>query len=297
MQKWIAIALIISLAGCRQQPDASQTILPHDVQRIVALSPSLSEAVFALGLGDRVVGVTAFADYPPEVKRLPKVGGYSEINTEAVFALNPDLVIALEQQNATVERLRSLGIPTATFTNDKLEDIINMFSKMGTLLKREERARQLITEIEQTQQMLAAKTAGRPQRKVLVSVGRNMGTGEIGDVYVAGRNTIYGEIIELVGGISAFEGSMPYAALGREAIIRLNPEIILDLIPNLDQMPDYSEADALAQWQSFDSLDAVVNDGITICTANYICVPGPRVALMMRDLAQAIHPSIQLDNE
>jgi iron complex transport system substrate-binding protein len=263
----------------------------------VALSPSLSEAAFALGYGDYVVGVTAFADYPPEVVKLPKVGGYSEINTEAVYALNPDLVLALGQQEDTIRRLQSLGIRTASFNNDTLEDIIDMFREMGALLDREVKANELITEIETTKKYITEKTKDVPKRKVLVSVGRSMGTGDIGDVYVAGENTIYGQIIRIVGGISAFEGPMPYAAIGKEAILRLNPEVILDLIPNLESMSDYSKADAMAQWQVFDAVDAVKNGEITICTANYICVPGPRVAMTMRDLAKAIHPTIDFDYE
>lgn len=289
--------LVLALLGCQQKTGKLAPPPPHRIQRIVALSPSLSEAVFALEKGDRLVGVTAFADYPPEVIALPKVGGYAEINTEAVYALEPDLVIGLDQQETTLQRMRELGIPTASYNNDSLEAIIHMFHNLGTILGSEERAQFLMQDIETTKKLLAEKTRDLPRRKVLVSVGRNMGTGEIGDVYVAGRNTIYGQIIALVGGVSAYEGSMPYVALGREAIMRLNPEVILDLIPNLDKMPDYSTEDALMQWQVFDTIDAVIQKQITICTANYICVPGPRVALMMRDVAQAIHPSLQLNHE
>jgi iron complex transport system substrate-binding protein len=293
MKNLFLFVLIMVIGGCRR--DTVSVMQKNEtIPRLVALSPSLSEAVFALGVGGQLVGVTAFADYPPEVKDLPKIGGYSEINVEAVFALNPSLVLALNQQENTVKRLRSLGIQTATFSNDTLEDIIAMLQEMGNLLKRQERAQELINEIEDTKKTLAGITADLPPRKVLVSVGRNMGTGAIGDVYVAGSNTIYGQVIELVGGTSAFEGSMPYAALGREAIMRLNPDVILDLIPNLDQMPNYSEKDAIEQWAGFDTLDAVIHSNIVICTANYICVPGPRVAMMMRDLAKAIHPSIDL---
>jgi iron complex transport system substrate-binding protein len=284
------ILLLLILIGCRQQPTPS--VRANDYQRIVALAPSLSETVFALGLGDRVVGVTAFADYPSAVTNLPKVGGYSEINIEAVYTLKPDLVLALNQQGETIERLQSLGIPTAAFNNTSLNDIKHMIKGVGELLNRPDAASQYLDNIEASLAAIIDQTGDLPSRRILVSVGRNMGTGSISEVYVAGRKTIYGEIIEQLGAENVYQGDAPYVALSREAILRLNPDVILDLIPNLDQMHAYSRSDALKQWQVFETINAVTQNQVIICAANYICIPGPRVGLMIRDLAHSIYPEI-----
>jgi len=279
--------LLTALNGCR--PPEPLEIPPGDYQRIVTLSPSLSETLYALGLGERVVGVTFYARWPEEVIAKPKVGGYTDINIEAVYALQPDLVLALEQQDSTIRQLRALGLPVVAFKNETPDEILHLIRCVGTLLNRNEKAEALCREIDAARETLRAEAATRPRPRVLVSVGRNMGSGRIGDVHAAGPATLFGEIIQLAGGENVYQGEAPYAALSKEAILRLNPEVILDLIPDIDTLKEYTQTEALRQWQEFGHVDAVVNGRVSIHVADYICMPGPRVAQTMQDLARAIH--------
>ncbi len=248
--------------------------------------------MYALGLGERVIGVTAFARYPEEVKKTARIGGYSDINIEAVYALKPDLVLALEQQDSSTRQLRALGLHIAEFNSETIEDILDQIQRIGTLLQRSEKAKELCRSIQKECQILEQAAETQPRHRVLISVGRNMGTGEIGDVYAAGQNTLFGQIIELAGGENVYQGKAPYAALGKEALLRLNPEIIIDLIPDMDKMIDFTKAEARKQWDKIPEIAAVRNNRITINMASYICIPGPRITLMIRDIAAAIHPDL-----
>jgi len=279
--------LLLFTTACK--PSVKPTVLPGDYRRVVALSPSLSETLYALGLGDRIAGATAFARYPEEIKNIPKIGGYSDINIEAVYSLNPDLVLALEQQEDAVRRLRILGLTVSEFKNETIDEILDLIRTVGYLFQRTAEAEKLCNEIEAKKQRLKDRASGRPRFRVLVSVGRNMGNGKIGDVYAAGPNTLFGEIVEMAGGKNVYQGKAPYAALGREAILRLNPEIIIDLIPDMDTLQDYTKAAALAQWREFGKVDAVRNERVTINISSYICIPGPRIVMMMRDIEACIH--------
>lgn len=283
----ISIICLTALCGCSRQE--TKEALPGDYKRIVTLSPSLSETVCALGLGDRIVGVTAFASYPDEVKKKAKIGGYSDINIEAVYALKPDLVLALEQQEDTTRQLQTLNLNIAYFRNDTIEETLQMIEKAGILLQVPEKAKKICNSIATEQARIRETAASLPQRRVLVSVGRNMGTGAIGDVYAAGNNTIFGEIIALAGAQNVCTGHAPYSKLGKEALLRLNPEVIIDLIPDLDTMP-VTEEEVRRQWQEYQELDAVRNNRVSINTSNYICIPGPRLPLLIHELAAAIHP-------
>lgn len=290
--KFCRILLILSsllLTACKP-PQATPTPPPGDYRRVVTLSPSLSETMYALGLGDRIVGVTAFARYPEDVNTKPRIGGYTDVNIEAVFSKRPDMVLALDQQQDTIRQLRSLGLTVCEFRNETIADIVDLIHRTGTLFNRTQEAEALIRNIEDECNRLKAQAAGQPRQRILISVGRNMGNGQIGDVYAAGPNTLFGEIIELAGGQNVYDGKAPYVALSREAILRTNPQVIIDLIPDMDKIKEFTRLEALEQWNEFKEVDAVHNKRVTINMSSYICIPGPRITLMMHDIAEAIYP-------
>lgn len=286
---FIAGVCVLLVCACGR-PEHEPVDRAADYRRVVTLSPSLSETLYALGLGDRVVGVTKFARYPAEVASKPKIGGYTDVNVEAVYALKPDLVLALDQQESIVRQLRSLGLTVCTFRNGTLDDTVDLIRRSGALFNRTNEAAALCGAIETERDRLAEKAANRPRRRVLISVGRNMGSGAIGDIYAAGPGTLFGQIIQLAGAENVYQGPAPYTALRKEAILRLNPEVIIDLIPDMDLFPDFSAAAVREQWNEFSGVDAVRSGRITINGASYICMPGPRLVLMLRDLDRCMYP-------
>jgi iron complex transport system substrate-binding protein len=136
------------------------------------------------------------------------------------------------------------------------------------------------------------KTSHSDRPKVLIVVERTLGTGAIEDVYVAGKNTFYDELINMAGGMNAFEDEkIAYPIVSAEGIIHLNPEFIIDLIPQLDQT-GLSLRTLEKDWASLPQIDAVKNNQVHILSQDYAVIPGPRFILFLEDLARMIHPEI-----
>ena len=142
------------LAAC-SPPPARRTGPP---QRIVSLSPNLTETLFALGLGERVVGVTAFCAYPPEAAALPRVGGQMDANPEAIAALRPDLVILFDYQEKIGRQIAAIGTPTLMVPGKSLDDILALVERLGEACAVPDNARRL--------------RAGMEERIEAVQIGR-----------------------------------------------------------------------------------------------------------------------------
>ena len=260
--------------------------------RIVSLSPGITETLFALGAGDRVVGVTRFCRYPPEARQKADVGGFLDPNYEAIVALKPDIVILLAVQEDVVRYLRELRIPYATVRNERIRDILDAVVTVGKVSGAEARARELVDDISGRMEKIARKTekAGRP--RVLVSIGRSPGSGSLDEVYAAGRNTFYDELIACAGGANAYKGfDIPYPALSAEGLMALNPAIVIDLVPDLDKR-GLTEADVRRDWEKLTGIDAVKNGRVHVISADYAVIPGPRFILFLEDLARIFHPEL-----
>ncbi|MEE9431263.1 MAG: helical backbone metal receptor [Melioribacteraceae bacterium] len=265
------------------------------IERIISLSPSTTETLFALGLGNKVVGRTRFCNYPPEAKRITEVGGYIDPNYEAMIALKPDLVILLPEQEKVKKYLNELKINHFTVDNKTVSDIKNTIKTIGDTCSAQLSSIKLLNNINTIIEKIKIKTKELKKPKVIISIGRTPGTNGVKDVYIAGRNTSYDELINIAGGRNAFEDSnILYPMLSAEGLIHLNPDIIFDFIPNFDKNNLTREL-VLKDWQSIKSVNAVKNNRVNILTADYISIPGPRFILLLKDLAKAIHPEIDWD--
>ena len=205
-------------------------------QRIISLSPNVTEILFALGLGDKIVGVTRFCSYPPEAKKKMKVGGYLDPNYEAIVSLKPDVVVLLSGFESIKNSLSELGIKYLEVENKTVAEIMESIDYLGKQFSVEQQAKTILAEMRSKINRIKQKTNHSTRPKVLIVVERNLGTGAIEDVYVAGKNTFYDELINMAGGINAFEDEkIAYPIVSAEGIIHLNPDFIIDLIPQLDQ--------------------------------------------------------------
>lgn len=267
-----------------------------DYRRIVSLAPSLTETLYALELGDRVVGVTRFCRYPPEVADKPEVGGFLDPNLETIVALEPDLVVMLTEHKAS-PALAELGPPCLVVSHKTVDDIVASIETIGRTCRRKAKAAKLADEIRATVQRVARLTADLPQPSVLVAVDRPRGTGRIEDVYVAGNDGFFSRIIELAGGRNALADDLPaFPAMSAEGILEVNPEVIIDLTPNVADDPASAEA-ALADWAALEEVAAVANDRVHVLRGDYVSVPGPRFVLLLEDLARLLHPEAAWDDD
>jgi len=188
-------------------------------KRIVSLAPSVTETLFALGAGDRVVGVTRFCDHPPEVAARRKVGGLTDVDVEIVLSLKPDLVVGVQSATAApLQRtLQSAGIRFEFVDVETLSDVAGSFQRLGTLVEAPEEARAL------AEALASRQISGAPDApKVLLLFGRDPWIG-------AGPGTFADEMIRSAGGRNALGAlDTQYPTLDAERLSTVEPDLVID---------------------------------------------------------------------
>jgi ABC-type hemin transport system substrate-binding protein len=256
-------------------------------QHIVSLSPTATELTFALGAGAQVVGVTRFDDAPPQVKALPKVGGFVDADLEALLALAPDLVLAAtgHAQERSLGALRRLGVAVLTLPDATLDDMFKSIACLGQALQRPAAAAALAANLQAALQRGCGpiKTAGghtpsqpKLRQKVLVIVGRR-------PLVVAGPQSFYAELLRLAGADNAFAARGPFARLDAEALGSLRPSLILDLAAGEDDSAEVF-------WQRFAALPAVRSARLVTLRDSLLLRMGPRLPQALQVICEVLNP-------
>lgn len=300
MKKNIALITIVFILGAaavyilqsrtdragRDEVDRGTAIV---YQRIVSMTPGTTEILYALGLGDRVIGVSSFCRYPPEVRNKVNVGGYLDPNYEAIAALESDLVILLPEQDNVRRYLAELGIASLTVDNKTVDQICSSIRTIGYACGVGQRADEIVGDIRSRMQNIRERSVSSHGPRVLISVERTTGSGSLRDVYAAGKNTFYDELIIAAGGVNTLEdSSIPYPVLSAEGLLALNPDIIIDMIPGLEES-GLDRTALIREWGSVGSVNAVKKNHVYILSDDYIFIPGPRFILFLENLARIIH--------
>lgn len=255
--------------------------LPDSPQRVVCLAPSLTETLYALGLGAIVVGVTDFTDDPPEVRTKPSVGGLTDASLEKIIALRPDLVLAMKQLNRqeTVEELERVGIPVFVVDPEGLKGIMASIQHVGDALHRSREAAQLLKRLEDHQSAVAARVKGRPQVKVLVVVWYD-------PVITAGSKSYITDVIAAAGAQSVTaEIPQAWPEISLEEVLRRSPDFVL-LVRGMNEGITLEDLKAHAGW---DQLKAVRNNHV-IYMGERLFRPSPVVFDALEQLAKELHP-------
>ncbi|NNJ71134.1 MAG: ABC transporter substrate-binding protein [Kiritimatiellales bacterium] len=265
-----------SLLGCGE-------VLPlehggAEPERIVSMAPNITETIYALGLGDKLVGATTFCTYPDAAKKIPRIGGFGQFNFEAIVSLQPDLVILHEEYDAEIARLKRLGIPYLQTGSYYIADILNTIRSIGLACGAEREADELLARLKG--RISAMKTDRQTAPRVLIIFGGSPGT-TIDQIHAFGSECIHNELIELAGGVNVVTGKLPYSILSKEAVLRLNPDIIIVLAPEQNNVNNLREA-----WMEYSSISAVENNRIHILTNDYVCIPGPRFIQILEDFSE-----------
>ncbi len=293
----LAGVIVLSFAGSqlarRRLEQAGATVVdPRRCGRIVSMAPSVTEALFALGLGDRVVGVTRFCKYPPEVEGRAIIGGYHDPNFEAIVALRPDLVVMLVEHRQLLPAFRKLDLSTCEVNHQTIDGVLESFSAIGRACGEGERAARVRGKMERRLERVRRKTAGLARPRVMFAIDRILGTGRLETVYVAGPDGFFDKMIELAGGQNAFQGGkVRFPVVSSEGILRINPEVIVDMVSGMSERRP-AEAAILADWQQLPEVDAVRHGRVYVVAEQYAFVPGPRLVLLVERLARLIHPEL-----
>lgn len=264
----------------------------NDYNRIISLAPSITEALFELGLGEKVVGVTNFCDYPVEAQSIEKIGGYYDTSYESILMLEPDLIIMLIEHETQKKNLEGLGKRVLVVDQRDISGIMESIITIGNACGKKEQAKRTVDYINERIDHIREKTPCLPKRRVMICVGRAIGSGTLEDVYICGEKGFYNEMIKLAGGINAYRNSkIQYPTVTGEGITRLNPEVIIEIIPDLKETG--LDEDAIAkEWEVLQGVDAIENHRIYIIGHDYVAIPGPRFILTLEHIARAIHPEV-----
>jgi len=295
-QAVIVLVGAMLVAGCADRP-VSESIVAESPQRIVSLAPSLTETLFALGLGDRVVGVTRFCAHPPEARELPQVGGYLDPNYEALVALEPDLVVLIPSSAETGRRLESLGIRALRVDQHDVAGVLQSITVLAAACGVPGRGAELRTSIEKRLASVAERVAGIPRQRTVVVVGHDVGGGVVRRVWAAGPDTFYDDVLAVAGGVNAVAGGISrYPELSREGLAALDPDVVLDVIAGVEER-DIDLDEIRAGWQKLVELRVVREARVSILEGDVMVVPGPRLPEMVERIARALHPEIEWGSE
>ena len=221
---WLLSASSALAAGISVRDDTGATVsLAQPAQRIVTLSPHLAETVFAAGAGGQIVGTVDYSNYPEAARRIPRVGGYSRFDLEAVVALKPDLIIAWEGGNAPahLQKLRRLGLPVYLSQINRLEDIAGEIERIGALAGTRQSADTAARTFRRRLADLQARYAGRPVVRTFYEVWHQ-------PLKTIGGQQFISSVIRLCGGENVF-GTLTATApdVTVEAVLAANPEAII----------------------------------------------------------------------
>ncbi len=257
-------------------------------QRIISMSPSITETLFALGVGNRVVGVTDFCSYPKEACALPKIGGLLNPSVEAWITLKPDLIIHQDDSHKLRINAENLGIPTLAVSMTRLRNIFKTIRTLGEVLGCEPDAQTLIAKLHSGIKNQQTRLEGVPKKSTLLLLSE--GSDPNRALYAAGRSTFLGELLELAGGENILtDPEINYPKISKEFILRHSPEVIIEAGPDANLSAEERER-KLKKWQRFPTLTAVKNKDIYFIGAEYILIPGPRFLNILDHFARVLHP-------
>ncbi len=246
-------------------------------QRIISLAPNITETLFALGLADRVIGVTTYCDFPAEAKTKEKIGDTIKPNLERIITLKPDLVLlsTSSQLEKITHQLDQLKIPVYITNPRTVTEVIFSIRKLGEVTGTSTRAEELAASMQH--RINTIKPTDQHPRVLYVL--------QLSPLITAGKNTFINDLINLAGGtsISSAENS-DYPQFSRETVIARAPEVII-----LPESHGSEIVNLEAVKQAFSTTPAVKNNRIVTINPDLIDRPGPRIVEGLAELEKKIH--------
>lgn len=280
-----AIAGALALSACGRRAGDGGAPSPGAPRRVVSLSPSTTEAVFAIGAGAALVGRSRYCDHPPEAARLPAVGGYSDPNIEAILALAPTLVIGARGPAgpALEESLRAHGIATYFPETESIAQIEALLSELGQKLGAEPGAAQAVARLRARRRAVEDAVRSRPRARVALLF-------DISPIFAAGPGGFPDELIRIAGGENVIARGGPYPTIGIEHMIALDPEVLIDGAAEMAEgAQPASRLLALREAPGWRELAAMRAGRIRSLPNAAALRPGPRIGEGLVALARAIH--------
>ena len=297
---WICYVALLG-NGCAPSPERPAQRVKSP-QRLISTVPSITEILFDIGLGDRIVGDSRFTTYPPETKRIEKIGGFHDTNWEKIVDLKPDLVLMLLGKEVCGVELPELGIETLTVDHRSMEGVLESYDliggRFGPDVMHTAQARKAV--LEEKLKAIQSEAARVQPVRVLICIDRDRESGRLQNVFVAGTSPYFQDAIRWAGGINVAETTgLPFPNTSVEGILAMNPDVIVDLMvsevvkrsgSSSDEAPERIEDDLIADWKTLgNEVNAVKTGRIYAVTEAYATIPGPRTPLFVEKLFEILH--------
>ena len=260
-------------------------------RRIVSTAPSITETLFALGLGERVVGVSRHCHYPPEVAGRPQVGTYLKPNVEAIVALRPDLVVVQSNAGDAAAQLERMKLNVLKMDHGDLDRTVAGFRALGDRCGVPDRAARLEGDLRARLAAIRRRTANLPRRSLVFILGRTPGT--LDNLTAVGKGSYLNELIEIAGGVNALAGTATaYPRISLESMLGLNPDVLIDMgdMAETIGITEEHKRSVVAMWHRHTSLKAVAQKRVFAVASDIFVVPGPRIAEAAEAFEKMLHP-------
>jgi iron complex transport system substrate-binding protein len=285
----LSLALAVGVS-CSRNDNRATTAQANKPARIISLTPSTTEILYGVGAFERVVAVSDYCSYPPEVNKLPRVGGWTNPNLEQLAALRPDLVVFWDSQAQFVkDKIEQMGIRTLSVPSRTLEDAYASIEQIGRATGNEAEARQLLDATRASVETMRVRTESLPRRRVLCVVDRVPGT--LRDLYTAADGSFLAQLIQAAGGDPVSPPARTgWGKMQKEAVVALDPDIIIDLM--MHKEAGQFDEDTLAVWKELSSLRAVREGRVYVVRDETVLHPSQFVGDTARKFAELIHPEV-----
>ena len=284
------VSLVVCWVGLLAAPMRAEDDVPRRItpERIITISPNSAEIICELGACDRIVGVDKFCVYPPPLLHRPRVGGLFDPDLEKIVALRPDLVVLRGHSDALERLCASLEIRIYHDRTETLADVSVCITELGRLLDREAQAVKLVDAFHARIAAIRKRVAGRPRPRVFLTY--SLQPDRIANVLTAGKGMFLSEMLEIAGGFNVFGHlDMRYPQISTEAIVAQRPDIILQLIPEIEPT-DALQEQVLDLWRKLGPIPAVENNRVYILTDDHCLIPSPRYVEIIEKVSRLIHP-------
>lgn len=277
-------ALVLWMLPAAYLPSAAQD--PPKPARIVSLVPAVTEMLFSVGAGDRVVAVSSFDRFPPEVDKLPRVGALLDPDVERILSLRPDLVVVYRSQADLLIQLKRAGISPFLYAHAGLADVTTTIRELGERVGEATRAARVAADIDARLATVRAQATGKPRPRTLVIFGRDPFA--LRGMFASGGRGFIHDMITAAGGDNVFADVVRESVQATtELLIARRPEVILEL--RADPIDAATEAKELRTWGALSSVPAVQRGRVHLIADPRTVIPGPRVAEGAELFSRTLH--------
>ncbi|MBW1712213.1 MAG: ABC transporter substrate-binding protein [Deltaproteobacteria bacterium] len=256
--------------------------LPDRPARIIGLTPSLTEVLFGLGLGQRLVGATTWADYPPAAKALPRVGGYVSPNAEKIISLKPDLVLASREGNPPwlVDQLTRAGVPVFVTWPQDPKELPQSLARLGQICGAAQAGRRLAGRLQDQFDQVAHRLRGAALVPTLMVIGSQ-------PLVSVGAESFNGRVLTMAAARNVAAGAPgPWPKLSLEYVLQARPQVVV--VSTMERGQDLQQS--LDFWRQMPGLKDRPDLRVESISSDLIDRPGPRLGQGLHDLARIIHP-------